>query len=214
MGTACKIVLLCSTCYNARMVDAKQTRKQKRRAKSAGTDKPPAAAKKVKMSAGLSKGKASTSVKSKQAANVLPQAQMCFTPKRQASCRDPLERAEERMLQDALKASLEEKFETLSPLKTLKEGEPALLVTYNTILKAQGRSEITALDVERLPAAVHSDGYGVLDQSEVVNMKHTKDAYLRFMHSKEASSTNSSFVGSEEFGVVGLVRAGRKHKVM
>ena len=197
--------LLCSTCYNARMVDAKHTQKQKRSAKSAGTDKPPAAAKKVKMSAGLSKGKASTSVKSKQAANVLPQAQMCFTPKRQPSCRDPLERAEERMLQDALKASLEEKFETLSPLKTLKEGEPALLVTYNTILKAQGRSEITALDVERLPAAVHSDGYGVLDQSEVVDMKHTKDAYLRFMHSKKQAPLIAHLLGPKNLALLDLL---------
>ena len=109
------------------------------------------------------------------------------------------------MLQDALKASLEERFETLSPLKTLKEGEPALLVTYNTILKAQGRSEITALDVERLPAAVHSDGYGVLDQSEVVDMKHTKDACLRFMHSKKQAPLIAHLLGPKNLALLDLL---------
>ena len=57
----------------------------------------------------------------------------------------------------------------------MKKSETGLLCTYNSVLRQQGRSEITALDVEKLPGAVHSDGHGVFDKNEATDMKHTGD---------------------------------------
>ena len=77
------------------------------------------------------------------------------------------------MVQDALKASLQDSSVTLSPLKSMPDGASGLLTRYNSVLKAQGRTQLTALDVDKLPTAVHSPGFGVLDQDKVRNTKHT-----------------------------------------
>ena len=92
------------------------------------------------MTSGLSKGKGSKSAKCKQPPPAIPQAVLSFSPRRQPTIRDPLTRAEERMVQDALKASLQDSAEALSPLKSMPDGASGLLTRYNSVLKAQGRT--------------------------------------------------------------------------
>ena len=50
------------------------------------------------------------------------------------------------------------------------------------MLKTLGHTQTTELDVQKLPAAVNSDGDGVLNKVEVELIKSTRDGYLRFMH--------------------------------
>ena len=47
--------------------------------------------------------------------------------------------------------------------------------------------------MEKLPGAVHSEGYVVLDKNEVTDIKHTRAGYLRFMHSKEQAPLIADF---------------------
>ena len=196
--------LLCSTCYNSRMTSTKAATRAKRSSNLVSTPAPSKAAKKVKMSSGLSKGKHSKSAKSNQPSPALPPAVISFTPRRQPTIRDPLTRAEERMMQDALKASLQDSSESLSPLKSMPDGGTGLLTRYNSVLKSQGRTELTALDVDRLPAATHSPGFGVLDQDEVRNTKHTRDAYLRFMHSQKQAPLIAHVLGPKNIALLDL----------
>ena len=110
------------------------------------------------------------------------------------------------MVQDALKASLQEVHgNPLSPLKCIPGEEPGFLCTYNRVLKSQGRTEITALDVDKLPAAVHSDGYGVLDKEEVERIKVTREGYLRFMHSKRQAPLIAHLLGSKNIALLDLL---------
>jgi len=198
--------VLCTVCYNARMVQHKATQKQKRSASTAGSKLTGPSSKKLKMSTGLSKGNTHNPPKTKSQGSTLPSATMLFTPRRQQSTRDPLERAEQRMVQDALKASLQEVHgNPLSPVKCIPGEEPGFLSTYNRVLKSQGRTEITALDVDKLPAAVHSDGYGVLDNEEVQLIKVTREGYLRLMHSKRQAPLIAHLLGSKNIALLDLL---------
>ena len=88
------------------------------------------------------KGDTNNPPKTKRQPPTLPSATMSFTPRRQPSTRDPLERAEERMLQDAMKASLslQENQNPLSPVKRMPSVEPGLLSAYYAVLKTQGHT--------------------------------------------------------------------------
>ena len=195
---------LCPTCYNARMLSVKATQKQKRAAKCTGSNPPTTPAKKPKVTSGMSKQTARKTPRATQTSAVLPLATISFTPKRQPTVRDPLSRAEERMVQDALKASLADSSETLSPLKSMPDSESGLLTTYNAVLKEQGRSLLTALDVEKIPSAVHSAGYGVLDKDELSASRHTREGYLRFMHSKKQAPLIAHLLGPKNLALLDL----------
>ena len=108
------------------------------------------------------------------------------------------------MVQEALKASLQDSSETLSPLKSMPDGASGLLTRYNSVLKEQGRTQLTALDVDNLPCAVHSPEFGVLDQDEVRNTKQTRDAYLRFIHSQKQAPLIAHVLGPKNIALLDL----------
>ena len=195
--------LLCTTCYNARLEEKKTQAKNKRAAKVTASAVSKGPSKKPKMSSGLSKSaKDSNSTAPTTKAHqpprrkgtlasvpaTLPMATMSFTPRKAPSIRDPLVRAEERMMQEAIKASLEPDSEVLTPVKTVHGEAQSYLAMYNKILGEQGRSLVSAIDVQGLPTAVHSDGYGVLGPEEVEVVAATREAHRQFMMSRKQSA--------------------------
>ena len=68
--------VLCTVCYNARMVQHKATQKKKRSASTAGSKLTGPSSKKLKMSAGLSKGKTQNPPKTKSQGSTLLSATM------------------------------------------------------------------------------------------------------------------------------------------
>ena len=93
-------------------------------------------------------------------------------------------RAEERLLQQAIQASLISESDPLSPTKTPIDLTPGLAALYNPILRSQGRTDITPIVVENLPSSVHSDGFGVLGPEEVQSIKSLTEGHIKFMKSK------------------------------
>ena len=86
----------------------------------------------------------------------------------------------------------------------MADSESGLLTTYNAVLKEQGRSVLTALDVEKIPSAVHSAGYGVLDKDELSATRHTREGYLRFMHSKKQAPLIAHLLGPKNLALLDL----------
>ena len=52
---------------------------------------------------------------------------------------------------------------------------------------------MTALDIESLPASVHSDGFGVLGVEEIETIKATTDAHFRFNSDIRKCEINQNF---------------------
>ena len=72
---------------------------------------------------------------------------MTFVRKDPVERGDLLGRAELRMLQEALKASMEVQTEGLTPVKSNDGENDSYLPTYNKLLEAQGKSAMKALTV-------------------------------------------------------------------
>ena len=56
-----------------------------------------------------------------------------------------------------------------------------------------------------MPSAVYSEGYGVHDKKDMVKMKHTKDANLRFVHSKRQAPLISHLLGPNNLALLDLL---------
>ena len=87
-----------------------------------------------------------------------PALTFTFTPRKPPSDRNPLSRAEQRLMGVAIKASLQDDPDSITPRKGTLQGKGSILSLYNPILQSQGRTAVTALDIDSLPASVHSDG--------------------------------------------------------
>ena len=131
-----------------------------------------------------------------------PVATLSFALRKQPSDRNPLSRAEQRLLDQAIKASLGKEVDNLTPTKGTPQPKGSLLDVHNPILKSQGRSLLAAIDVENLPSSVHSDGFGVLGEEELINIKATTDAHLRFMRSKAQSPMIVHLLGPANIALV------------
>ena len=65
---------------------------------------------------------------------------------------------------------------------------------------------VTALDIDSLPASVHSDGFGVLGDEEIQTVKATIDAHHKFMRSKAQAPMIAHLLGPANIALVdGLV---------
>ena len=115
---------------------------------------------------------------------------------------DPLGRAELRMLQEALKASMEVQTEGLTPVKSNDGENDSYLPTYNKLLEAQGKSAMKALNVEDLPLSIHSDGFGVLSPEEVDLIHQTKQAHKAFMSSRRQCALIFHVLGEQNVALV------------
>ena len=111
-------------------------------------------------------------------------------------------RAEERLLQQAIQASLLSESDPLSPSKTPVDHTPGLASLYNPILRSQGRSDITPIVVEKLPSAVHSDGFGVLGPEEVECIKSLTEGHTRFMKSKVNAPIIAHLLGRDNLELI------------
>ena len=89
-----------------------------------------------------------------------------------------MSRAEDRVLQQAIHASLLEEPQSGTPTKTHHELRAGISAVYNPIFREQGRSEIVPIHVENLPASVHSDGYTVLGPEEIEMIRSLTEGHL------------------------------------
>ena len=198
--------VLCSACYNARMEHHKATMKEKAGSRKRTTPAPPAGGKKAKVASGMSRSKSMSTLGKRPPPPSEPALTFTFTPRKPPSDRNPLSRAEQRLLDLAIKASLQEEMDTNTPTKGTPQGKGSILSLYNPILQSQGRSVVTALDIDSLPASVHSDGFGVLGDEEIQTVKATIDAHHKFMRSKAQAPMIAHLLGPANIALVdGLV---------
>ena len=106
------------------------------------------------------------------------------------------------MLQEAIHASLKPEEDGLSPTKTPHDGRPGIALVYNPILNSKGHDSLTPIDVDKLPASVHSDGYSVLGPEELSAIKSTLDAHLRFMRSKAQAPIIAHLLGRDNLMLI------------
>ena len=117
-----------------------------------------------------------------------------------------MSRAEDRMLQQAIEASLLEEPQTGTPTKTHNELRAGLTAVYNPIFRDQGRSEVVPIDVEKLPASVHSDGFSVLGPEEIDMIRNVTEGHLRFMKGKTQAPIIAHLLGPQNIALLdGLV---------
>jgi len=125
------------------MVEHKVSLQKKRNQAKLSQPSSSAPQKKPRLASGLSKeqvGKAAkatskpTASKQKSNTQPVPQASITFTPTDKSSTRNPKARAEERMLQEAIKASLETQADQLTPVKADTPLPATLARVYNPIL--------------------------------------------------------------------------------
>ena len=217
--------ILCTTCYNARMAEYKDTMSKKRKEAKLVKDPTRTQSKKPKIATGLSKGvvvkgsasekistlkcatevsKAvhTTPVSKKAKTSTLPVATLTFTPKQPASIRNPKARAEERMLQEAIKASLVHESDQLTPVKSDTPAPKTYATVYNPILRAQGRSLLDALDTESLPGSISADGFGVLGPEELTLIREVTEGHKRFMLSTRQSVLIAHLLGDKNIALI------------
>jgi len=214
--------VLCTECYNARMVSHKAEQAKKRAAAKANKETTvvkkarvtvveETVTKKVRISSGMSKKASSVQVvkvhHSAKSNKSTQQQKQPSTPS--VFSRDPKQRAEERMLQLALLESAKVSAPVLSPVKSQRELQPgAYLTVYATAFgkDSPGDSFLTPIEVDKLPSSVHSDGFSVIDDEEAALIKETKDAHIRFMMSRRQSALIGHLLGPKNIALIdGLV---------
>ena len=208
--------ILCTTCYNARMEEHKANLKNKRKQAKELKLSAPSESKKPKLVTGLSRSKAAKvstisntskpqatkSVAHKTLPTTLPLATVTFTPKQAGTKSNPKDRAEQRMLQEAIKASLVAEADSLTPVKSDHPTIRTYADVYNPILRAQGRSLADALEPEMLPTSISGDGFGVLCEAEVNLIKEVTDAHKRFMMSSRQSVLIAHLLGEKNISLI------------
>jgi len=189
------------------MEEHKSAAKAKRDKAKASASPPPA--KKPKMAAGLSRTKSAPSTGKRGAAVLVQPENLFFTPRKQPSNRNPKLRAEDRMLQEAIIASLKNDDDPLTPVKAVTDDHLRLSAVYNPILLSQGRSAFTPLDVENLPSSIHSHGFSVLGDDEVALIKSTQEGHVRFMRSAKQAPIIAHLLGAPNLALIdGLMASG------